>query len=103
MPYKAYACFVIRERNTAGNQESGTTMVTILRCNDIILLGAVEALLKAADIPCLLADQHMSALEGSIGAFPRRLMVLRDDEAKTRRFLTEAGYAAELVEEQGRG
>jgi hypothetical protein len=78
-------------------------MVTVLRCNDIILISAVEALLKSAGITCLVADQHMSALEGGIGAFPRRLMVLREDEQRTRRFLTEAGYAAELTQEQGRG
>ena len=36
-----------------------------------------EALLASANLGCLIADQHISALEGMIGAFPRRLLVRR--------------------------
>ena len=35
-------------------------------------------------------DQNISVLEGSIGAFNRRLMVLDDDEARARALLQEA-------------
>ena len=35
----------------------------------------------------------MSAMEGGIGAFPRRLVVAADDESRARRVLTEAGEA----------
>jgi hypothetical protein len=42
------------------------------------------------------ADNHMSALEGSIGAFPRRLLVPHDRAAQARRLMIEAGLAAEL-------
>jgi hypothetical protein len=40
-----------------------------------------------------LLDQHMSAVEGSIGAIPRRLMVSEDDFSRARRVLAEAGEA----------
>lgn len=33
-------------------------------------------MLQAAAIPCLLADAHVSAVEGSIGIIPRRLLVV---------------------------
>ena len=32
-------------------------------------------LLSAADIPYVIADRHISALEAGIAAFPRRVMV----------------------------
>ncbi|WP_432445351.1 DUF2007 domain-containing protein [Xanthobacter flavus] len=42
----------------------------MVRTNDLVLLGAIEALLTAADIGHMVADAHMSVLEGSIGVFP---------------------------------
>ncbi len=44
-------------------------MRELVRTNDAVLISAIEALLKSAGIPHLLADQNMSVLEGSIGAF----------------------------------
>jgi Putative prokaryotic signal transducing protein len=76
-------------------------MIEIIRSNDVVLLGAVEALLTSADFPCLIADQHMSALEGSIGAFQRRLLVRSDDEVQVRRLLIEAGFGPELRDPVG--
>ena len=71
-------------------------MVEITRTNDIVLIGFVQSLLEQADIPVLLADGHMSAIEGSIGAFPRRLLVPGDHAAQARRLVRDAGLAAEL-------
>ena len=71
-------------------------MVELLRTNDLVLIGLLEALMRDERIPFFLADNHMSGLEGSIGAFPRRLLVPEDQAARARRFLTEAGFAAEL-------
>ncbi|GGG40540.1 DUF2007 domain-containing protein [Chelatococcus composti] len=71
-------------------------MKELLRTNDIVLLGAAEALLRAAEIPCFVADTHMSILEGSIGAFQRRLLVANDDETRARQLLSDAGFGAEL-------
>ncbi|MBN9450824.1 MAG: DUF2007 domain-containing protein [Bosea sp.] len=74
-------------------------MHELIRTNDLILLGAVEALLASADLDCLIADQHISSLEGMIGAFPRRLLVREADRRRARALLIEAGYGAELRDE----
>ena len=74
----------------------GAGMVEILRTNDIVLIGFVQSLLEQARIPVLVADGHMSVLEGSIGAFPRRLLVPEDHGRQARRLVSEAGLAAEL-------
>ena len=71
-------------------------MVEIIRTNDVVVLGFVQSLLKHADIPVLVADGHISVLEGSIGAFPRRMLVPEDHAAQARRLIAEAGLAAEL-------
>ena len=71
-------------------------MHELVRSNDIITLGAIEALLTSAGIGCFITDQYMSALEGMTGAFPRRLLVREADEARARALLNEAGFGAEL-------
>jgi hypothetical protein len=71
-------------------------MIEILRTNDAVALSLAEALLGQAGIECFVADRHMSALEGSIGAFQRRLLVDRETETKARRVLTEGGLGAYL-------
>ena len=71
-------------------------MVEIVRTNDIVLVGFLQSLLENANIPVLVADGHMSVLEGSIGAFPRRLLVPEDHGRQARRLVREAGLAAEL-------
>ena len=50
-------------------------MIELLRSNDLVYLSYVIHLLDEAGIDHLLLDSHMSAVEGSIGAIPRRLMV----------------------------
>jgi hypothetical protein len=71
-------------------------MVELIRTNDIVLIGFAETLMTEAGIPALVADNHMSALEGSIGMFGRRLLVPDDWAPQARRILVEAGLAAEL-------
>jgi hypothetical protein len=71
-------------------------MVEIIRTNDIVLIGFVQSLLEQAKIPVLVADGHMSVIEGSIGAFPRRLLVPEDHGRQARRLVSEAGLAGEL-------
>ncbi|MBT3370845.1 MAG: DUF2007 domain-containing protein [Rhodospirillaceae bacterium] len=65
-------------------------MIELLRSNDLVLLSWVEVYLRDAGIESVLLDQNISVLEGSIGAFNRRLMVLDDDEVKARALLKEA-------------
>lgn len=71
-------------------------MQEMVRTNDLVLLGAIEALLVSAGIGHMVADAHMSVLEGSIGVFPRRLLVVDEDVARARRLLEEAGFGAAL-------
>jgi hypothetical protein len=73
-------------------------MIEILRTNDVVALSLAEALLAGAGIECFVADRHMSVLEGSIGAFQRRVLVDRDVEVKARRTLAEGGLGDYLRE-----
>jgi hypothetical protein len=72
------------------------TMIEIVRTNDLVLVGFLQSLLENANIPVFVADTHMSALEGMIGAFPRRILVPEDHLAQARRLISEAGLEAEL-------
>ncbi|WP_414475001.1 DUF2007 domain-containing protein [Microvirga sp. M2] len=71
-------------------------MVEIVRTNDLVLVGFLQSLLENANISVLVADMHISALEGMIGAFPRRLLVPDDDADQARRLIREAGLEGEL-------
>ena len=71
-------------------------MVEIVRTNDLVLMGFLQSLLENANIPVVVADSHINALEGMIGAFPRRLLVPEDHVAQARRLISEAGLRAEL-------
>lgn len=68
-------------------------MRTVLISNDPVRLSFLTALLADAGIESVVLDAHASAVEGSIGAVPRRLAVLPEDERQARRVLTEAGEA----------
>jgi Putative prokaryotic signal transducing protein len=50
-------------------------MKELIRSNDLVLLSYIEALLKEAHVPYEFADEHMSAVVGSIDASPRRVLV----------------------------
>lgn len=71
-------------------------MRELVRTNDAVVISAIEALLRGAGIEHLIVDQNMSVLEGSIGVFPRRILVIEDDLAPARRLLAQAGFAKEL-------
>ena len=66
-------------------------MRTVLISNDLVRLSFLAALLRDAGIESVVLDGHVSAIEGSIGAIPRRLAVLPEDERQARRVLSEAG------------
>ena len=68
-------------------------MRTVTTSNDLVRLSFLHALLRDAGIECLLLDSHASAVEGSIGAIPRRLVVLDEDLDQARRVLEDAGEA----------
>jgi hypothetical protein len=50
-------------------------MEELLRSNDLVYLSFVRHVLEEAGIDYLQLDDHMSAMEGSLGILPRRIMV----------------------------
>ena len=54
-------------------------MKELLRSNDPTVIAFAKALLQGEDIGVFELDVHMSALEGSVGILPRRLMVHERD------------------------
>jgi hypothetical protein len=75
-------------------------MEELLRSNDPVYLSFVQHELRQAGIGHLMADQHMSVLEGSLGILPRRILVAADDLREARRaignaMLTISHYTAE--------
>lgn len=71
-------------------------MTELLRTTDIVLISYVNSLLSDAGIPALIADVHVSSVEGSIGAFPRRVLIPAEDLKESVEILTGAGLAAHL-------
>src|SRR6187200_797678 len=57
-------------------------MRELLRSNDAVLIDFAQSVLRQAGIASFVADQYMSVVEGSIGAFPRRLQVGAEDWAR---------------------
>ena len=72
-------------------------MIELLRTNDLVLISFIEAMFEEAGIGCFVADRHMSALEGSVGFLPRRILVAEDDRLRACRLLRDAGLADELA------
>ena len=72
-------------------------MRELVRTNDPVLLSWLTALLRDSGIETIVFDAHTSVLEGSVGAIPRRLMVLEEDYAAARRIVTDAGEGNQLV------
>lgn len=80
----------------AGNRvkqrrESQQAVIVLATSNDPVRLSFLTALLADAGIAAFVLDVHTSAVEGSIGAIPRRLAVGARDEKRARRVLMEAG------------
>lgn len=71
-------------------------MRELVRTNDAVLISAIEALLKGAEIPHVILDQNMSVLEGSLGILPKRVLVANDYEQNARRLMQDAGLGHEL-------
>lgn len=71
-------------------------MKELLRTNDVVLLSFATARLREEGIESVVLDTHTSILEGSIGAIPRRLMVMDEDYARARQLLDEALKEAAL-------
>jgi hypothetical protein len=66
---------------------------TLLVTNDLIKLSFLTCLLRDAGIDSVVLDGAVSAVEGSIGAIPRRLAVATEDFSRAHRVLVESGEA----------
>jgi tRNA1(Val) A37 N6-methylase TrmN6 len=51
-------------------------MKEVLRSNDVVYMSWISALLADSGIEAVMLDTHMSVLEGSASAIPRRMMVI---------------------------
>ncbi len=71
-------------------------MHELLRTCEPVLVSFVEALLRAQSIDYHVADANTSAVEGSIGIFPRRILVPEAAAEAARALLIEAGLADQL-------
>ena len=65
-------------------------MEEVLRSNDPVLLSFAQSVLRDAGIEAIIFDTHSSAIEGTISAIQRRLMVVNDDASRARQILKGA-------------
>ena len=72
-------------------------MRELILTTDPVLLSFVQSILRDAGIEALVFDQHISIVEGSIGAFPRRLMVPDDFWDEAAGHMREAGLGEWIV------
>jgi len=71
-------------------------MIELVRTNDLVLISFIESVLTQAGVRFFVADNHMSAVEGSLGFLPRRILVDADQREQARQALREAGLSHEL-------
>ena len=64
-------------------------MRELVRTNDPTVIAFATALLRGEGIKVFEMDVHMSALEGSIGVLPRRLMVRSEDRFRAAAILRD--------------
>ncbi|MDP4892924.1 DUF2007 domain-containing protein [Cypionkella sp.] len=64
-------------------------MKLLISTTDPTVIAFAQALLDGEGIDSFLMDVHMSALEGGIGLFPRRLMVADRDHFRARSVLKD--------------
>jgi hypothetical protein len=65
-------------------------MGELVRSNEHGLVNVIEGLLTAEGIPYQVADRHISAIEGSIGAFRMRILVPDEYDEEARQLLVDA-------------
>ena len=65
-------------------------MREIVKTNEPVLLSYIEHLLREAGIIMMIADQVISMMEGSIGVFPKRVLVADDQWHEARAVLIAA-------------
>ncbi|MEO9340017.1 DUF2007 domain-containing protein [Mesorhizobium sp. SB112] len=71
-------------------------MIELIRTNDAVVISFAQSLLRDAGIECLVADENMSVLDGSIGVLPKRILVADDEIDQAKRLLNDAGIGNEI-------
>lgn len=74
-------------------------MIEVLRTNDPVRLDYAVILLKEAGCYPFVADRFMSAAEGGIPAFERRVLVPDEYESRARETLTQLDEPHERLSE----
>jgi len=74
----------------------GVIVICVIKTVNPATLSFAEAVLKEATLDYFILDANASIIDGSIGAIPRRLMVIDEDEIAARRALDLAGLGHEL-------
>lgn len=69
-------------------------MFELIRTNDPVLISWLKAQFQGLGIEIVVLDEHMSAMDGSILAIPRRIMVPASDEVIAKQILAEADKLA---------
>ena len=69
-------------------------MFELVRTNDAVLISWLRAQFQGLGIEILVLDEHMSAMNGSVMAIRRRLMVPEAFEAQAKEILAEADSSA---------
>lgn len=70
-------------------------MVELVRTNDPVLISWLVAALAEEGIEVLVLDGFTSAIEGSISAIQRRVMVADDDAVRAKRVLAQGQALAD--------
>ena len=73
-------------------------MFELVRTNDAVLISWLQAQLQGEGIEVLVLDEHMSAMDGSVLAIPRRVMVPEAHQAVAKAILAEADQLARGAE-----
>ena len=66
-------------------------MRCVVKTTNLARLNFLQALLADGNVPFVVFDEHISALEAGIGAFPRRLMVDEERRLAAKTILADAG------------
>jgi hypothetical protein len=80
-----------RIKALAGSAQESVRMRVVAITNCPVRLSFLTALLRDAGVEPVLLDSHVAAMEGSIGAIPRRIVVAEEDERQALRVIREAG------------
>ena len=68
-------------------------MVELLRTNDLVYLSFIQHTLNEAGIEHQVLDQYASAVEGSISAIPRRVVVEKNNLSRAKDLISSLSPA----------